>query len=108
MRSRGAPVSYSTESPTSELLSYEFVSQGSIPPPLCIFIGRILGVHGWPHWGVRRGKRREAGQKGYGQDQQCAPRRTSIVSSSKRHRSRTAMNTGTESSGPIWLKPPVM
>jgi hypothetical protein len=31
------------------------VSQCLALPRRYLFIGRILGVHEWPHWGVRRG-----------------------------------------------------
>ena len=55
MRSRGAPVSYSTESPTSKLPFSKCVSKSSTPPPRGVFVGRIFGVHVWPHLGVRRG-----------------------------------------------------
>ena len=66
--------------------------------------------------GIRQGGRtlrqtRGSPPAGRVHDQQCAPRPTSIVSSSKRHRSRAQHSdehTGTESSGPIWLKFPVM
>ena len=55
MRSRGAPVSYSTESPSEEMLPSLFLRTAAMALPSRCFVGRILGVHAWPDRGVPRG-----------------------------------------------------
>jgi hypothetical protein len=54
VRSRGAPASSSTASPTSKLPFSKCISQSLTPPPRGVLVGRIFGVHVWPHWRVRR------------------------------------------------------